>query len=201
MTGRDEGFAAADSYRSLLSLVLAERDALTQSHCDRVAGLCAELGRRLGLTEGELARLALCATLHDIGKIGIPDRILLKAGAFDREEWRTMKTHAERGQRLVLSVPLPGLDDVGMVVRHHHEHFDGGGYPDGLGGEDIPLFSRIVAIADGYDAMASPRTYHHSRGHKEIMEVMEAEGESKYDPRLYANFADLIGASGYRAQG
>jgi HD-GYP domain-containing protein (c-di-GMP phosphodiesterase class II) len=197
----DDGYAAMGGYLGMLSLALGERDLLTQYHSDRVVRICDEFGRHLGLTGAELTRLRLCAAAHDIGKIGIPDGILGKPGVLDKGEWRTMQTHPERGERLVLSVPVPGAGEIGSVVRHHHEHFDGSGYPDALAGEAIPLFSRLVAIADGYDAMATPRSYHGSREHGEIMEVMAAETGFKYDPALFDRFAEVIEDSGLRAIG
>lgn len=142
-----------------LSIALDERDRSTQEHCDRVLGLCDELGRRCGLTERELRVLRLAAVLHDVGKIGIPDAVLKKPGKFDESDWTVMKEHAAKSQRIVLATDLEAADEIGLIVRHHHERFDGRGYPDGLLGEAIPAMARIVAVADSYDAMARLRIY------------------------------------------
>lgn len=194
-----DGYLAISSYCRVLSRALDEKDATTRRHCDRVVGLCEAFGRYCKLGAGDLHQLRLAAVLHDIGKIGIPDCVLLKPGAFDDDEWREMQSHAERGERIVQAIALDGAGAVAHVVRHHHESFDGSGYPDGLRGEAVPYASRMVALADAYDAMAGLRPYQQRRSHKQIMEILAAESGARFDPYLLARFAAMIHDSGWRA--
>lgn len=190
---------AISSYGRLLSTALDERDSTTRRHCDRVIELAGSLGRSYGLEGHELHKLRLCGLLHDIGKIGIPDRVLQKAGKLDGDEWQEMRSHPERGQHIIEAIGVEGSGEIALCVRHHHEHFDGGGYPDGLAGEDIPYVARMVAIVDGYDAMAMPRPYHRGRTHDEIMAVMREETGQKYDPYLFSHFERMIVDSNRKA--
>jgi HD-GYP domain-containing protein (c-di-GMP phosphodiesterase class II) len=175
-----------------LNIALHERDAPTHDHCDRVAGLAADLGRRVGLTERELRSLTLAARLHDIGKIGIPDEVLKKPGRLSDPEWSVMQSHAVRSERIVLASMVEDADVIARATRHHHERHDGRGYPDGLAGEAIPVLSRIVAIVDTYDAMARLRSYGPGIRHREIMgELARVSGE-QHDPYLSRKFAEVI---------
>lgn len=144
---------------ALLALVnaLDARDPYTRGHSERVARYAVGLGRRLGLGRRELERLHLAATLHDIGKIGVRDAILLKEGRLDEEEFAAMRQHPAIAARMLGS--FPNLADIVPGILHHHERWDGKGYPEGRAGEDIPMQSRIIALADAYDAMTSSRPY------------------------------------------
>lgn len=193
------GYAAISSYGRALSKALDERDAVTRRHCDRVIELAGALGRCCDLEAQDLRHLRLAAALHDIGKIGVPDRVLHKPDVLNAEEWQMMRSHPERGERILLAIGAEGAALIARTVRHHHEHFDGSGYPDGLAGEDIPFVSRMVAVVDGYDAMASPRPYHKTRSHEEIMAVLGDESGGKYDPYFFARFAGMIGESSCKA--
>jgi HD-GYP domain-containing protein (c-di-GMP phosphodiesterase class II) len=173
----------------VLTLALQERDEYTRCHCDRIVSISLELGIRCSLSARELRMLRIAAAVHDVGKVGIPDRVLLKPGRLDPAEWEIMQSHAERGQRLLMAIQHESIEPVAIVVRHHHEGFDGGGYLDGLAGEDIPILSRIIALADSYDAMATTRPYHRPRSHEEIMAILLEQQGHKYDPYLYARFA------------
>lgn len=174
-----------------LGAALGERDTHTQSHCDRVVGIADTLARACALHDDEIAVLRLCASFHDNGKIGIPDRVLLKAAGFDEEEWRIMREHPVIGERILRNIELDGVEAIASAVRHHHEHFDGSGYPDGLSGENIPLYARFVSIADSYDAMLSARPYHRARTHAEVMHVLHAEAGIKHDPLLLHAFSRI----------
>lgn len=187
------------SYGRVLSQALDERDGFTRRHCDRVIELAGSFGRACGLSSTDLQHLRLSALFHDIGKIGIPDHVLLKPGRLAAEDWTVMRTHPERGQRIVESIGIDGVADIARGVRHHHEYIDGSGYPDGLAGEDIPYAARMVSIVDGYDAMADSRPYHPGRPHEEIMGIMQAEVGHKYDPYLFDRFAAMIGGSHRKA--
>lgn len=187
-------------YTKSLAVALSERDPDTRLHCERVMAISIDLGRFCGLSEDEIELLRIAAAFHDIGKIGIPDRVLLKPGSLDEEEWEVMKTHPERGQRILASVEIEGSDRIGMIIRHHHEHYDGNGYPDGLAGESIPALARILALADSYDAMVTPRVYQRAKAHRKIMKILAEEQGRKHDPYLFAKLARLIETSDFGAR-
>lgn len=186
-------------YTKALSVALGYRDALTRFHSERVLGLCEEIGVRGGLSAKQLGILKISAAFHDIGKIGIPDPILRKTAQLDDAEWKIMKQHAEMGEHIMAATELEGSQQASRIIRHHHEHYDGRGYPDGLSGDEIPICSRIVAIADSYDAMAVTRSYHRARTHKEIMAILDQETGEKHDPELMRVFCDVIEESKLRA--
>jgi HD-GYP domain-containing protein (c-di-GMP phosphodiesterase class II) len=140
-----------------LAGTLGLRDGSTGEHCGDVVDLAVRLGERLHLAEEELRELRYAASVHDIGKVGVPDAVLRKPGPLDPDERRVLERHASEGADLLSRIP--GLDRVATIVRHHHERHDGNGYPDGLAGEDIPLESRILAVADSFVAMAENRPY------------------------------------------
>jgi len=175
-----------------LAVALGERDNNTLLHSDRVVRLAAEIGSHLNLSELELEVLAMGAQFHDIGKIGIPDNVLGKPAAFEASEWAVMKQHPLIGERIVLAIGDAYAPEIARVVRHHHENFDGSGYPDGLAGADIPLCSRIIALADNYDAMAVSRPYHKARRHQEVMGILHDGAGTKHDPELLQVFCIVI---------
>jgi HD-GYP domain-containing protein (c-di-GMP phosphodiesterase class II) len=178
-------------------LLLARRnlDEYTRGHCDRVAVLARELGMACELSRHELELLHLSALHHDIGKIEIPDHVLLKPSALNGEEWSVMKTHSEKGERIVNSMGTNLGKDLAPIIRHHHEWFDGNGYPDGLDGEDIPLLSRLLLVVDAYDAMGTLRPYHSVRTHAEVMTILDFENGRKFDPNILLEFFLLIDKS------
>lgn len=178
--------------RGPLSMALSLRDHYTQEHCGRVEFLVAELARRCGYPEAGMQTLRDSARLHDVGKVGIPDSVLLKPGRLDAAEWTVMKTHAESGERICRKLSLPEAGTIALLVRCHHEHFDGGGYPDGLAGERIPLGARIIGVLDSYDAMTTPRSYKPSLSHAETMAVMRSERGRKSDPAVFDAFEDMM---------
>jgi HD-GYP domain-containing protein (c-di-GMP phosphodiesterase class II) len=192
-------FDALYTYTKALSVALGYRDLLTRLHSERVRGLCAAIGVDCGLSKTELSILKIAASFHDIGKIGIPDQILLKLSQFDEAERETMKQHSEIGERIVASTGLEGSQQASAVIRHHHEHYNGLGYPDGLSGEAIPICSRIISIADSYDAMAVTRAYHNARTHLDIMAILREETGGKHDPELMRVFFNVIESSEFKA--
>jgi len=143
--------------------------------------------------------LKLAAELHDVGKIGIPDRVLLKPGRLDDEEMRVMRTHPRRGHDILASIGGDRIAKVATIVLHHHEAVDGSGYPDGLKAESIPLLSRIVSVVDCYDAIATVRPYHRPRPHAEIMRMLFEGQARKHDAHVLATFATIIERSAYKA--
>jgi putative two-component system response regulator len=147
----------AESVIVSLALTIEARDKYTEGHCQRLADYASALGRRLQLSEDDVSALARGAYLHDIGKIGIPDAILLKAERLTPDEYEVMKTHTIIGDRLCGEMRL--LRHVRPIVRHHHERLDGSGYPDGLRGDAIPLVAQITGIVDVFDALTTARPY------------------------------------------
>lgn len=195
----DKIFNSLFKYTKALSVALGYRDLLTRLHSERVQGLCAEIGGYCGLSTNEINALSIAASFHDIGKIGIPDHILLKTSPFDEAEWETMKHHSEIGEEIMVSTELEGSQQAALLIRHHHEHYNGMGYPDKLSGENIPICSRIISIADSYDAMAVTRSYHHARTHQDIMAILHDESGKKHDPELIRVFGEIIESSKFRA--
>lgn len=175
-----------------LGVALNERDHYTQCHSRRVVGVSRLIGLACGLNQSDLAALELGAFFHDIGKIGIPDHILLKPERFTAEDMTVMKDHAAKGESIVRELGLNDGDLVARAVRHHHEHFDGGGYPDALQGESIPILSRIISVADSYDAMTKTRPYHDARPVAEALDIMAGEAGSKLDPYLVHKLQQLL---------
>jgi HD-GYP domain-containing protein (c-di-GMP phosphodiesterase class II) len=180
---------------------LRERDGNTFDHCERTCALAIETGRAIGVSAAELAILRLAAELHDVGKIGIPDRVLLKPGRLDPEELAVMRTHPRRGHDILAAIQDEQIAALAAVVLRHHEAVDGSGYPDGLKGEEIPVLARIVSVADAYDAIATVRPYHEPKGHAQVMRMLDDEQGRKYDPYVLAAFGRVVHASPYRASG
>ena len=181
-----------------LSVALGERDLRTLGHSERVVKLSTELAIHLDFTEREVNQLILGAEFHDLGKIGIPDHVLHKPAAFDQNEWDCMKLHPIIGERIIRAIGCEHSAEIALIVRHHHEHFDGSGYPDKLVGTDIPVFARIISLADCYDAVSEPRPYHKARQHSDIMDLLESESGSKHDPDLLHAFSAMIEKSTLR---
>lgn len=175
----------------VLSVALGQRDLHTRQHSDRVIQLAVALGEQIGLSSHELGVLSLGAQFHDLGKIGIPDHILRKPAAFEQDEWTCMQQHAAIGERIILAMEGEDTADVARTVRHHHERFDGSGYPDRLAGDAIPLYARIISLADSYDAMLETRPYHRQRSHREVMDILTQENGSKHDPDLLYAFTAI----------
>jgi HD-GYP domain-containing protein (c-di-GMP phosphodiesterase class II) len=183
-----------------LSVALRERDSYTQAHSARVITLSAELACHLDFSQEELDLLALGAQFHDIGKIGIPDHILRKPTPFEDDEWECMKQHSLIGERIILAIGSDKSTEVARMIRHHHEKFDGSGYPDGLAGTAIPVLSRIISLTDSYDAIAVSRPYHKARKHRSIMDILASEEGIKHDPDLLYAFSAVIEKSAMRVQ-
>ena len=199
MEQEDPVFSALYTYTKALSVALGYRDLLTRLHSERVQGLSVAIGKAHGLSKQQLNALKIASSFHDIGKIGIPDHILLKPAQFDKAEWQVMKTHSEIGEKIMAATELDGSKQAAQAIRNHHEHYDGQGYPDNLAGKDIPICSRIISIADSYDAMAVTRSYHHARTHPEIMAILQEENGKKHDPELMQIFCGIIENSKYKS--
>uniref|UniRef100_E6PEC2 Putative metal-dependent phosphohydrolase n=1 Tax=mine drainage metagenome TaxID=410659 RepID=E6PEC2_9ZZZZ len=181
------------------------RDEYTAVHGLQVARLVEELGRTIGLVSDEIDGLREAAHIHDVGKIGIPDNILLKSAALTSHEWEIMKNHSALGARIIAAQSsqhwkeLRTATSIVKAILHHHEHFDGKGYPDGLAGDAIPLWSRIILIADCYDALTETRAYRPSLTHEAALELMAEERGRVSDPELFDVFARTIDESPWKA--
>ena len=175
--------------RSLLEAVEA-KDGATRGHCERVA----EFSRRLAVASGCNAELVeeatVCGLLHDVGKIGVPDHILLKTDRLDDEEFEIIKTHSEIGERILGC--MPELQRIRAGVRSHHERWDGRGYPDGIAEEEIPLLGRIVGITDAFDAMCSNRVYRKSLAREDALNEIASGAGSQFDPELAVCFLSMM---------
>ena len=175
-----------------LTTALNERDSYTNDHCDRVCRLALQLGQCFGMQGQGLRELTLAARFHDIGKIGIPDAVLLKPGRLDEQEMAVMRSHAVRGERVFLATGRDDAGQVGRLIRHHHEAFDGSGYPDGLAGEQIQLGARILAVVDGFDAMTTTRPYRQPLALDTTVAILQQEAGNRLDPQVVAAFVELL---------
>lgn len=165
------------------------RDSFVYGHARRVSGYAGAIGRRMHLSVQALEQLSLAALLHDVGKIGTPDSVLLKPSALTFEEQTVVRLHAERGARMLASVPE--MEEVAAAVRHHHENYDGTGYPEGLAGEQIPVASRIIRVADAYDAMTSPRPFRDALSHEAAVGELIKKTGTLFDPEVVRAFCKL----------
>jgi putative nucleotidyltransferase with HDIG domain len=170
----------AHKVASVLLETTTPKDGYTYEHASQVARLSQLVGVELSLDKEELETLVLGALLHDLGKLAVADAVLEKAGPLTEQEWAAIKRHSDIGARMI--EPLEVLSGVVPVVRHHHEHYDGNGYPDGLEGEEIPLTARIVAAADAYDVMMRGRPYRQRHTQAEALEELSREAGLQFDP-------------------
>ncbi|MGH3131687.1 MAG: bifunctional diguanylate cyclase/phosphohydrolase, partial [Gaiellaceae bacterium] len=182
----------AARYRAAASLAKAvdARDAYTGSHSERVAELAARLAARVGADREQIELTRLAASLHDLGKLAIPEEILRKPGPLTEPERLVLERHPQIGFRMLESL---GVDPVAHWVLHHHERWDGEGYPDGLPGEAIPLGARIIFVADAYDAMTSDRVYRGRLTDEEALEELERCSGTQFDPEIVGALADELG--------
>jgi diguanylate cyclase (GGDEF)-like protein len=169
-----------------LAYAIDAKDQYTQGHSQKVSAYAALLAESMGMNVAEVEEIRLGAVLHDVGKVGIPERILNKSGPLNPEEWETMKTHVTYGGRLL--EPLLPLARIRQMVLHHHEFFDGSGYPEGLSGKNIPLGARIVTIADSYDTITSDRSYKKGRTAEQALSELERCAGTQFDPELVEAF-------------
>lgn len=178
-----------DAFLALATTVEA-KDPFTSGHLGRVVKYALALGERVGLSAEELRELRKGAILHDVGKVAVPRLVLNKPGPLTQEDWEHIKAHPDIGARICR--PFGQRRLVEEVVRHHHERYDGQGYPDGLAGNEIPLLARIMAIADAYDALTSPRPYRGAFSQETSLEVLQREAGRQFDPELVALFVDMM---------
>ena len=181
----------AESVLFTLAKMVEARDPTTGEHCNRLVDTSLLIGRAVGLKEEELVALKKGAILHDIGKIAIPDEILLKPARLTESEWKVMKTHSEIGANLCAQ--LNSIRDAVPIIRHHHERWDGSGYPDGLRGDEIPLLARVFQCADIFDALRYKRAYSGPMKLERILEIFEQELDAGWrDPQIGRLFLGML---------
>lgn len=191
-------FDQKSHHNAVLSSIMAtlfERSFETEEHAERIGTLCAIVGEKLNLPHEDIDKLKLFAYLHDIGKIGISDQILNKPGPLTEEEAVVMRTHPEIGYRIAMA--SPDFAPIAELILTHHERWDGTGYPNKLSGEKIPLLSRILAIADAYDAMTEDRIYRKALPRETAMEEIRKYAGTQFDPHISAVFLDIVETSGF----
>jgi len=174
-----------------LAGAVESRDAETGEHTQRIGLLCRRLALEIGWSASEAQALMWASVAHDIGKIGIADTILLKAGPLDASEWETMKTHTTVGARLLAGSDNPLMQMAETIALTHHERWDGSGYPAGLAGEAIPLVGRICAVVDVYDALLSKRSYKEAWRMDDVLAEIERSSGTHFDPELVGAFLRL----------
>lgn len=192
-----ESLSALDESQNIiftLALALESKDPYSHGHSDRVADYALELARSLNLSEVDQVNIYRAAILHDIGKIGIPDAILNKPSALTSEEWSIMKSHPERGGNICSKLNF--AREILPIIRHHHERYDGKGYPDGLCGEKIPFLARLVSIADTVDAITSSRPYRSAGTFEQVLEELQKYAGTQFDPVLVEAFIAFYHAKG-----
>jgi putative nucleotidyltransferase with HDIG domain len=186
-----------EKFAMILANTLEAKDLSTQLHCERLVDHAGAVGDRIGLPAGELEAVRLGACLHDIGKIGVPDVLLQKARGLDEEEWIVLRRHAELGAAILEDIE--GWHEVRRIVRHHHERFDGAGYPDRLRGANIPAGARIVCVVDAYDAMTAGRSYSPARPAEDAVEELLRMRGTQFDPDVVDAFVEVLDGRGIGA--
>ena len=175
---------------SSIMTTLFERSFETKEHAERIGSFCSIIGQKLLLHQDDIDRLRLFAMLHDIGKIGISDQILNKPSALNEDELAIMRTHPEIGYRIAMA--SPDLAPIADLILTHHERWDGKGYPNQIAGEKIPLLSRILAVADAYDAMTEDRVYRKALPRERAIEEIRKNAGTQFDPQIAEVFLDIL---------
>ena len=173
-----------------LALAIEANDPYTRGHSERVADYASRLAGRMGLSEGQADVIHNAGILHDVGKIGISETILQKPGPLTNEELVSVQDHPVIGEKICK--PLRSANTLLTVIRHHQERYDGGGYPDGLKGDEIPMEARLISVADAYDAMTSPRPYRPPMSHRQVLDILRREAGKQWDPDIVREFLGMI---------
>ena len=175
-----------------LQIALTHRDEYTQNHCQRVAFIAIQAGKHFGFDNSLLQQLEIAAIFHDIGKIGMPDDILLNPSKLTAEQFELMKTHSILGASIAEKLDIPNAESIAKIIRHHHEHYDGSGYPEGLKGDEISLSSRIICVVDVFDALSSKRCYRDAISPKDTLTYMAEEMIEQFDPLVFEVVSQVI---------
>jgi putative two-component system response regulator len=188
---RTDELERAESVLFSLARSIEGKDPYTHGHCERLSDYSARLGEHLGLSEDQLVALRRAGIVHDVGKIAVPDAILLKPGSLTADEWKLIREHTVVGERIC--APLKSFRFVLPIIRHHHEKLDGSGYPDGLRGEDIPVTARVLQIVDVYDALTTDRPYKKAFSITDALQTMKEEvAKGWWDPHIFDQFERLV---------
>jgi HD-GYP domain-containing protein (c-di-GMP phosphodiesterase class II) len=179
---------------SALSQAIDAKDGFTRGHADRVSRIAGAIAREMGLPERAIEQIELAGLLHDIGKIGVEDRILMKPARLDADETELMRRHPIYGASIL--EPSAALRPLVPLVLHHHENFDGSGYPENLKGEEIPQGSRIIIVADAYEAMTSDRIYRKAIGHERALDQLNKYKGAQFDPSVVRALESAIAKHG-----
>jgi HD-GYP domain-containing protein (c-di-GMP phosphodiesterase class II) len=169
---------------------LESKDVYTGGHAQRLSLYAEMIAKNMQMGESKIEEIKFAAALHDVGKIGVPDKILHEPGKLDPEQWEIMKTHSEKGALMIAQIT--SLSHLSMYIRHHHERWDGNGYPDRIRGEKIPLISRIISVCDTYDAITTNRSYQKSYDPEEVIKILKNCRETQLDPEIIDLFLGLI---------
>jgi putative two-component system response regulator len=172
-----------------LAAAIDAKQSYTAEHSRRVTSIATAIGRTMGLGDEDLSLLEMAAAVHDVGKIGVPDGVLNKPGPLDNSEWELMRAHSEQGADIVGQVPE--LKCVSQIVRHHHERIDGTGYPDRLSGDDIPILSRVIAVADAFECMTGDRVYRPACSTLEAVKRLEEGSGVQFDTAIVSAFLSV----------
>jgi HD-GYP domain-containing protein (c-di-GMP phosphodiesterase class II) len=172
-----------------LTASIDAKDRYTCGHSRRVALLTRQLAHAAGLDEATVARMHIAGLVHDVGKIGISEQLLCKPGELTTAEYAAIREHPRIGYRILRDIPR--FEDIVEGVLHHHERWDGSGYPEGLAGDEIPLVARLIALADAFDAMCSNRTYRSAMDCKDVLEELAKSSGEQFDPELVPLFLEL----------
>ncbi len=188
---RTDELERAESVLFSLARSIEGKDPYTHGHCERLSDYSTRLGEHLGLSEDQLIALRRAGIVHDVGKIAVPDAILLKPGSLTADEWKLIREHPVVGERIC--APLKSFRFVLPIIRHHHEKFDGSGYPDGLRGEEIPVTARVLQVVDVYDALTTDRPYKKAFSISDALQTMKQEvGKGWWDPHIFDQFERLV---------
>lgn len=188
----------AEAVLLALARSIEGKDPCTEGHCERLSRYASALGSRLGLSLNDTVALERAGVLHDIGKVAVPDSILLKKGPLSDDEWNVVREHPVTGEHICR--PIRSFAPVLPIIRHHHEKFNGSGYPDGLSGNHIPITARVLQVADVFDALTTDRPYRPAMSHEKALETMREEvGQGWWDPDVFAALPNLVaGTAGRR---
>jgi putative two-component system response regulator len=178
-----------------MARIVEGRDRATGDHCERLSSLCAELGREIGLSEDQVTALSRAGIVHDVGKIAVPDAVLLKPAKLTAKEWKIMRQHPVVGERICAPLKLFRL--VLPIIRHHHEKMNGSGYPDGLTGNRIPITARVLQVVDVFDALTRNRPYRRALTKRKALAIMKEEvAKGWWDDNIVSAFGKMIDAKG-----